>query len=103
MRNVLCEMMSLIRRSIVISMPIVLVLIPTLALTAINAAIAGKTYNSPQAVPIGTVACTIMCLVLFSVFLLDISKLTADFKLLRENIGKLVRGGRSNKISPSRP
>ena len=71
------------------------------ALTAINAAIAGKTYNSPQSVSIGTVACTMMCLVMVGVFLLDISKLVSDIKLLRENVGKLLRGGRSNKIMPS--
>jgi hypothetical protein len=71
------------------------------ALTAIDAGIAGKTYESPQSVPIGTVACTVMCLVLAAVVLLDASKLYSDFKLLRENIGKLTRGGRSNKIAPS--
>jgi hypothetical protein len=70
--------------------------------TAINQDIKGKTYNSPQAVPIGTIACTVMCIVLVAVILLDVSKLTADLKLMRHNVRALLKM-RNNKVGPSPP
>ena len=70
------------------------------ALEAINADLKGKTYDSPQAVPIGTVACSIMCLVLAAVILLDAGKLYDDLKMMKCNIRRLA-GTPTNKVEPS--
>ena len=70
------------------------------ALESINADLEGKTYDSPQAVPIGTVACSIMCLVLAAVVLLDSGKLYADFTMMKSNIRRLM-GKRTNKVEPN--
>ena len=69
------------------------------ALSAINAAIAGKTYNSAQAVPIGTVACSMMGLLAFLIVLLDAKKLWNDLKMLRSNTADMCRRD-ENKVCP---
>lgn len=71
------------------------------ALESINADLRGKTYESPQSVSIGTVACAIMCLVLAAVVLLDAGKLYADFQMMKSNIRRLATGRPSNKVEPS--
>jgi len=70
------------------------------ALESINADLKGKTYESAQSVPIGTVACAIMCLVLAAVVLLDAGKLYADFQMMKSNLRRLT-GRPSNKVEPS--
>ena len=70
------------------------------ALESINADLKGKTYDSPQAVPIGTVACSVMCLVLAAVILLDAGKLYDDFRMMKSNIRRLM-DKRTNKVNPS--
>ena len=70
------------------------------ALESINADLAGVTYESPQSVSIGTVACAIMCLVLAAVILVDAGKLHADFQLMKSNVRRLM-GRPSNKVEPS--
>ena len=71
------------------------------ALESINADLQGKTYESPQSVSIGTVACAIMCLVLAAVVLLDLGKLHADFQMMKSNVRRLATGRASNKVAPS--
>lgn len=71
------------------------------ALESINADLQGKTYESPQSVSIGTVACAIMCLVLAAVVLLDLGKLHADFQMMKSNVRRLATGRASNKVGPS--
>jgi len=70
------------------------------ALESINADLKGVTYDSPQAVPIGTVACSIMCLVLAAVVILDSGKLYSDLKMMKSNVRRLM-GRPSNKVDPS--
>ena len=70
------------------------------ALESINADLKGVTYDSPQAVPIGTVACSIMCLVLAAVIILDSGKLYSDLKMMKSNVRRLM-GRPSNKVDPS--
>jgi len=71
------------------------------ALESIDADLKGVTYDSPQAVPIGTVACSVMCLVLAAVILLDAGKLYDDFRMMRSNIRKLMGKKPSNRVGPS--
>ena len=70
------------------------------ALESINADLKGVTYDSPQAVPIGTVACSIMCLVLAAVIILDSGKLYDDLKMMKSNVRRLM-GRPSPKVEPS--
>jgi len=70
------------------------------ALESINADLKGVTYDSPQAVSIGTVACTVMCLVLAAVVLLDSGKIYSDIVMGKNNIRRLA-GQPTNKITPS--
>lgn len=69
-----------------------------LALSAINSDLVGKAYESPQGVPIGTVACTILCIILALVILLDLSKIISDLKMLRDNIKTSIDHRKRNKI-----
>ena len=69
------------------------------ALESIIADLEGKTYDAPQAMSIGTVACSVMCLVLAAVVILDFGKLYADFQIMKANVGKLM--GKHNKVEPN--
>ena len=71
------------------------------ALKTINADLVGKSWESPQGVPIGTVACSMMCLLLFLVVLLDLKKLYNDFKMFRSNTRDMC--GRKNQVTPGAP
>ena len=71
------------------------------ALEAINADLQGKTYDSPQAVPIGTVACSVLCLGLAALVLLDSGKLYDDLKMMRSNLRRMMGNPPSNKVGQS--
>lgn len=67
------------------------------ALAAINAALIGKSYESPQGLPIGTVACTILCVVLALIILLDLGKIYTDLKMMGNNVSSLYRHNKQKK------
>lgn len=71
------------------------------AMSPINADLVGKSYESPQGVPIGTVACTILCVVLALVILLDLSKIISDLRMLRDNVSSLIDSRKKNKVGNS--
>lgn len=68
---------------------------------SINADLKGVTYDSPQAVSIGTIACSVMCLVLAAVVLLDAGKIYDDCRMMKANVRKLVAKKPTNKVGPS--
>ena len=57
-------------------------------------------YEAEEAVPIGTIACTLMCLLLAAIILLDLHKLLEDLKMMKRNIQSML-DDRNNKISDS--
>ena len=71
------------------------------ALYEINADLVGKTWESPEGVPIGTVACSLLCLVMAFIVLLDMNKLWQDLKMMRGNIESMMKHRHRNRVSDS--
>lgn len=69
-------------------------------LESIAAELKGKSYDSPQAVSIGTVAVILLSITIGLIILLDVNKMWEDLKMMRQNIETLLKK-RSNKISDS--
>ncbi|CAD5112150.1 DgyrCDS1389 [Dimorphilus gyrociliatus] len=69
-------------------------------LESIAADLKGKSYDSPQAVSIGTVAVILLSITIGLIVLLDLNKIWEDLKMMRQNLETLLKK-RSNKVSDS--
>lgn len=71
------------------------------ALAAINADIAGKSYESPDAYSLGSVSCAVVAVVIGVVFFIDLSKIMKDLRLMRRNINRLLQSRKNNRVQAS--
>lgn len=71
------------------------------ALTAINFDIKGKSWESPNAASLGTVACAILGVVLAIVLFVDLRKILLDFNMMKNNIKTFIHIEKANKVKPA--
>lgn len=71
------------------------------ALDAINADIAGRAWESPQAYSLGTIACVVVGIVFAIIFFIDLRKILTDLQLMKKNINGVIKSRKKNRIRPS--
>jgi hypothetical protein len=69
------------------------------ATSSIAKGLAGNKTESEDAVSIGTICCSAMCVLVAAMVLLDLNKIWMDLKIGRENIRHLMK--KKNKVSDS--